>query len=424
MALRRTFTVAILFPRTLGQWLGPLVVGLVAAGFAGVLIIASGWLDLTASTPHPQGWAGLLHYIFRRSVAHHSADIVPPVDLEAGHRIIKGAVYYSRVCANCHAAPGLGQSPVALAMRPQPQYLVTQVDLYDAPGLFWILQHGVKYSAMPAWPARGRDDEVWSLVAFLRRLPGLSNADYIALAGAPADPPPVPLGNLSSATYRPDIAMPAAAIGLPHEYSLTRPAVAFGHGGVGAAPQAACIQCHGADGAGRAGSSFPNLTLLDEATFNKALKGFAIGARRSGYMQPVAAQLTDAQIDALQAYFHAQPRRPSPQFAASPERLALGRSIAENGVPAKHVAACQSCHDINRANAKAYPAIAGQNAIYHRDQLRLYKTGARGGGEPANPMPAVSAGLTDAQIEAVAAYYGAMAPQAPDAVAEGPRTKR
>ena len=106
MALRRTFTVAILFPRTFGQWLGPLVVGLIVAALLGIVVVTSGRLDLTASTPHPQGWAGLLHYTFRRSVAHHSADIVPPADLDAGHRVIKGAIYYSRVCANCHAAPG------------------------------------------------------------------------------------------------------------------------------------------------------------------------------------------------------------------------------------------------------------------------------------------------------------------------------
>ena len=32
--------------------------------------------------------------------------------------------------------------------------------------LFWIVKNGFKYTGMPAWPAQGRDDEVWAQVAF------------------------------------------------------------------------------------------------------------------------------------------------------------------------------------------------------------------------------------------------------------------
>ena len=35
---------------------------------------------------------------------------------------------------------------------------------------------------MPAWAAQQRDDEVWALVAFLRRLPSLDAQSYRALA--------------------------------------------------------------------------------------------------------------------------------------------------------------------------------------------------------------------------------------------------
>src|SRR5690606_25016642 len=49
--------------------------------------------------------------------------------------------------------------------------------------LFWIVKHGLKYTAMPAWPAQQRDDEVWAVTAFLVRLPELSPRAYRELAG-------------------------------------------------------------------------------------------------------------------------------------------------------------------------------------------------------------------------------------------------
>ena len=252
----------------------------------------------------------------------------------------------------------------------------------------------------------------------------MSNAQFLALAEPGADPPPpAVVAGPTPPTYRPDIAMPSGAFGLPGEYALNRPAIAFGRGTVGADPAQACVQCHAASGAGRPGSSFPNLTILDAATFKKALTEYATGARVSAYMQPVAVQLSDTQIDTLTAAFAARPRVPSPQFAAAPVTLALGRRIAEQGVPATNVGACQNCHDINRANQRAYPAIAGQNAIYQRDQLHLYKAGVRGR-ETGNPMPAVARGLDAAQIAAVTAYYGALPAQRPEPVAEGAATAR
>ncbi len=422
MSLRRSPALAALFPPRLSQLLGPIIVAGSIAFIVALIVITSGRLDLTASTPHPEGWADLLHYVFRRSVAHHAADLKPPADLDADQRVIKGAVYYSRVCANCHAAPGFGQSPIALGLRPQPQYLATQIKLFDAPQLFWIVKHGVKYSAMPAWPTQDRDDEIWSIVAFLRILPRLDSARYLALAGATPDPAAAPAPMTTEGSSHPDIVMDSAGPLPAAAYSTARPAVAFGRGTVGADAAQACVQCHGSDGAGRPGAPFPNLALLDRVTFKKAVTDYATGVRHSGYMQPVAAQLTDVQIDALAVAFTARRRMPAPQFAATPAQLAAGEAIAIGGVPAGKVEACQNCHEINRADHKFYPAIAGQNRWYLRDQLQLYRAGHRGLDSPVNPMPRIAHDLDDAQIEAVSAWYAAQPPEAPQPVAEKPGT--
>ena len=43
---------------------------------------------------------------------------------------------------------------------------------------FWVIKHGVKMTGMPAWGASHDDDVIWSLVAFLNKLPQLSPQQY------------------------------------------------------------------------------------------------------------------------------------------------------------------------------------------------------------------------------------------------------
>ena len=172
-----------LFPRRITQWLGPLLVAAAAVLIIAILVVTSGIVDLSAAKPHPDGWARFLHYTFDRSTAFHAGP-PPPADLDSPIRVAAGAAYYGQVCARCHGGPGFGQNPVVLSMHPRPQYLATDLPIakFSPPELFRVVKAGVKYSAMPSWPADGRDDEVWQLVSFLRAMPKMSPAQFQALA--------------------------------------------------------------------------------------------------------------------------------------------------------------------------------------------------------------------------------------------------
>jgi hypothetical protein len=53
---------------------------------------------------------------------------------------------------------------------------------------FWIIKHGVKLSAMPAWGRTHDDQLIWDMVAFIGTLPKLSPEQYkAAIANAPED---------------------------------------------------------------------------------------------------------------------------------------------------------------------------------------------------------------------------------------------
>jgi hypothetical protein len=49
--------------------------------------------------------------------------------------------------------------------------------------LFWIVKHGIKMTGMPSW-GNHSDDELWTTVAFLEKLPGMTEQDYAKLAAA------------------------------------------------------------------------------------------------------------------------------------------------------------------------------------------------------------------------------------------------
>jgi mono/diheme cytochrome c family protein len=51
---------------------------------------------------------------------------------------------------------------------------------YPPSELFWILKHGIKMTGMPAWGDHS-DADLWATVAFLQKLPTMTEQDYAKL---------------------------------------------------------------------------------------------------------------------------------------------------------------------------------------------------------------------------------------------------
>ena len=396
-----------LFPARLRRWLGPFAIAGGGIAILASLVVISGFIDLSAAEPHPEGWARFLHFTFDRSTAFHARGVQVPADLSDPIRIAVGAAHYGQVCAHCHSGPGLGQNPIALSMHPRPQYLVADLPIakFSDAELFRIVKAGVKYSAMPSWPAQTRDDEVWDVVAFLKVLPTMRPDTFRALAVASLEGPGNPQ-RLFGSPVSPSRARMRNDDERPLEnFSYRAPAYGFSDFALSGDPLTTCNHCHGVDGAGK--GAFPNLTVLSPTYFKRTLWAFAHGDRQSGIMRTVASGLSPRQIQALAAYYDTQPRRATEaEGRADP----LGETLALRGDPAKGLGPCAGCHGITRAAAKSYPPLEGQSRWYIANQMRVFKTGGRGGIEGQNPMPAIAAKLDDHAIGAVAAYYAAQPP--------------
>ena len=389
-----------------GIFAGLAIIGAIAAFGA----MSLGLITIAARPPHTALTTDVLHYTFKRSTARAGSEVTVPDDLNSPARVALGIQHYDNVCSSCHGGPDLGQSPIALSMRPRPQHLASVVDQFSDEQLFVILRDGVRFSAMPAWPASENFDEIWSVVAFLRALPTMSNADYIAATtrslpeGAPDLPmaAPAQLADLNVGIKAPPM----------DEYLYASPGTGWHDYGGNGNIVATCAACHGANGSGDATlGQVPNLTIPSADYLADALRGYANGTRPSGIMTTVAASLTDDQITGLANYYASLPDVASPADQASTGDPAAGEAIAVAGLPDKALPACYTCHQNQQAVADmVIPAIAGQSETYLRHKLNAFASPFWPSNGVWHPMGWVGDTLDAQQRADLAAYFARQTP--------------
>lgn len=190
-------------------------------------------------------------------------------------------------------------------------------------------------------------------------------------------------------------------------------------GGQSQSGRASCVQCHGLEGLGDSSGAFPRLAGLDGWTLYKALRDYAAGLRESEIMGPVAAVLTDREMQDVAAWyagFDELPYEAQPEISA--EERQLGAALVAVGAPERGIPACSSCHGQNGiGGGVAFPRIAGQYAPYLEHQLNKWREGTRDG-DPMNVMEQVARGMSEEDVRLVSLYLAAVDPLAAQAPAE------
>jgi cytochrome c553 len=167
-----------------------------------------------------------------------------------------------------------------------------------------------------------------------------------------------------------------------------------------------CAACHAADGNSVAATN-PKIAGQFPEYLQKQLGDFKAQpgkkpARESAIMTPMAANLSDDDIQSLAAYYAGQKLRPA--SASDKDLAALGQKIWRGGIAASNVPACAGCHGPAGAGIPAqYPRLAGQFAEYVAAQLKGFKDGARSN-DSNGIMRGVAARMTEREIAAVAQY--------------------
>jgi mono/diheme cytochrome c family protein len=151
-------------------------VGAIGAG----LFVESGFYNIGADDHHTKIVLAMIEQLRERSIAVREGAVEVPA-LEDPKRVMAGAQRYASLCVGCHLAPGVTKSDIRPGLYPHPPNLA-QEDTEDAQRAFWIIKHGIKMSAMPAWGKSLDDASVWDIVAFVRKLPEMTPDTYRELS--------------------------------------------------------------------------------------------------------------------------------------------------------------------------------------------------------------------------------------------------
>ena len=167
-----------------------------------------------------------------------------------------------------------------------------------------------------------------------------------------------------------------------------------------------CAACHAADGNSVAAAN-PKIAGQFPEYLNKQLidfkpQGGKKPSRESTIMNGMVANLSEADMKSLAAYYSGQKLKPA---AASDKELAtLGQKLWRGGNGASGVPACAGCHGPAGAGIPAqFPRLAGQFSEYVAAQLKSFREGGRAN-DPNGVMRSVAARMTDREIKAVAEY--------------------
>jgi cytochrome c553 len=117
-------------------------------------------------------------------------------------------------------------------------------------------------------------------------------------------------------------------------------------------------------------------------------------------MWGVAGTLSPRTVHELATYFSGLP--PTAANDGDKRVAAVGRRIYQDGIPKSNIVACVACHGPNAEGAAEIPRLGGLRYAYLKQRLTQWSQGYHPTTKA--PMPKISGGLSQNQIEALASY--------------------
>jgi mono/diheme cytochrome c family protein len=165
-------------------------IGLLAIVFAIVAAVYffGGFYSVAASQEDPAivNWA--LVKVRINSIVRHAQD-QPPSWFDNPAKVQEGARAFNELgCVNCHGAPGVKWVKFSEGLHPDPPDLKEVVGVTPSQ-LFWVIKNGINMTGMPSFSAAGaKDEDIWAIVAYIKKLPNISEADFKTWTASQAAP--------------------------------------------------------------------------------------------------------------------------------------------------------------------------------------------------------------------------------------------
>lgn len=152
------------------------VVTLVVIVLAGYIGVRAGMMPANADAKPPalERWAAKtsLHAALRRD-ATKTPNPLPLDDVD----LLAGVKLYAENCAVCHGAANAHATNIAQGLYQKPPQLAKDGVEDDPDGVtFWKLDHGIRFTGMPAFGKTLNEQQLWQLTLFLKHMDSLPPA--------------------------------------------------------------------------------------------------------------------------------------------------------------------------------------------------------------------------------------------------------
>ena len=161
-----------------------------------------------------------------------------------------------------------------------------------------------------------------------------------------------------------------------------------------------CAACHGPNGNSMTPAN-PSIAQQPAQFIATALYQFREGNRKDPQMSPMAANLSNAELNELAAYFSKQ-KADAPKHKASPENEQAGPQLAKKYN-------CSQCHGPQLMGQQHIPRLAGQQYEYLKTQLKLFHEGTRS--DIDGNMTSAAKAVPVKDLDALADYLAGLPPR-------------
>ena len=150
----------------MGNFVRGLIVGAVARAAGVYAYTRLGYFDLRADQ-NPTAFEDRLgNAAMDESTERHAPQQKNP--LQPGQdTLLAGARLYRDKCSDCHGGPNNPDSDYGRSFYPRvPQFTKQAPDMPEHEN-FYIIKHGLRWTAMPSWGGLMTDSEIWQVVTLL-----------------------------------------------------------------------------------------------------------------------------------------------------------------------------------------------------------------------------------------------------------------
>lgn len=159
-------------------------------------VVRMGRMNVAATADYLPGAEWFFSTLSEQSIQWHARQaveegrITPPQEI-TDSMLDSGRHHFEEMCIICHGAPGVDRGEIGKGQKPIPPDLSEVAREMSISEIYWVLEHGIRHTGMPAYGETHSADELWGIAAFVEQLENMSPEEYQRLTkkeAAPAGP--------------------------------------------------------------------------------------------------------------------------------------------------------------------------------------------------------------------------------------------